>query len=52
MKLFQDYYTIWKFIQLVLTVIFHIEKYKMLVILKPHTAWIYVSITSKLYGLW
>jgi len=52
MKLIQGYYTIWKFIQLVLTVISHIEEYKKLVKWKPLRAWIYVLIRSKIYGLW
>jgi len=52
MKLIQEYYTIWKFIQFVLKVIFHIEENKNLVKWKPKRAWIYVSIRSKIYGLW
>jgi len=47
MKLIQEYYTIWKFIQLVLTVIFHIEEYRKLVKRKPHRARIYVSIRKQ-----
>ena len=44
MKLIQEYYTIWKVIQLVLIFIFHIENYGKLVKWKPHKAWICVSI--------
>jgi len=47
MKLIQEYYTIWKVMQLVLIVIFHIEEYRKLVKWKPHRAWIYLSLRKQ-----